>query len=135
MGSSSPPEAGKIVRWSFKKMPLKVYIESSPVGIRNFQPAYASQVSKALDVWSKALAHQISFAPTTNKEQADLRVSWVNSIDTKGHSDDGGTAYTAGLTVPSISNSQLKYMDIKLATFDIEGHPQNATGTHPSSPG
>jgi tetratricopeptide (TPR) repeat protein len=119
-------EAGKIVRWSFKKMPLKVYIESSPVGIRNFQPAYANQVSKALDVWSNALGHQISFAPTTNKEQADLRVSWVNNIDTKGHSDDGGTAYTAGLTVPSINNNQLKYMDIKLATFDIEGSPQNA---------
>jgi len=119
-------EAGKMVRWSLKKMPLKVFIESSPSGIRNYQPAYANQVSKALDVWSNVLSHQIAFAPTTNKEQADLRVSWVNSIDTKGHSDDGGTAYTAGLTVPNISNSQLKYMDIKLATFDIEGHPQNA---------
>lgn len=119
-------EGGKMVRWSLKKMPLKVYIETSPIGIRNFQPAYASKVMKALNVWSNVLDHQISFAPTTNKDQADLRVSWVNSIDTKGHSDDGGTAYTAGLTVPNINQNQLQYMDIKLATFDIEAHPQDA---------
>lgn len=119
-------EAGNRVRWSLKKMPLKVFIESSPIGIRNFEPAYINQVRKSWEVWTNVLDHQISFMPTTNREQADLRVSWVNSIDTKGHSDDGGTAYTAGLTVPNIGSNQLRYMDIKLATFDIEGHPQSA---------
>ena len=119
-------EGGKLVRWSLTQLPLRVFIESSPIGIRNFQPAYGQQVRQALDIWSNALDHQISFTPTTNKEQAHLRVTWVNTIDTKGHSADGGTSYTAGLTIPAIDHEQLKSMDIKLATFDIQGKPQNA---------
>ncbi len=119
-------EGGKIVRWSLKKQPLKVFIETSPRGIRNFQPAYISRVRQALDVWTAVLDHQISFMPTSNKEQADLRVTWVNGIDTRGHQDESGTDYTAGLTLPKVSNSQLQGMDIRLATFDIQGHPQSS---------
>jgi tetratricopeptide (TPR) repeat protein len=119
-------EGGRFVRWSLSKMPLKVYIESSPIGIRNFQPGFVSQVRRALEVWAGVLNHQMSFTPVSSPEQADIRVTWTNTIDTRGHSGDGGTAYTAGLMIPHIRNDQIEYMDVKIATFDIKGNPQSS---------
>lgn len=117
-------ENGKIVRWSLSKMPLKIFIEKAPQGIRNFQPAFISQIPRAMDIWGSALNHQLRYRLVDEKEQADLRVTWTNTIDTRGHNSDGGTAYTAGLTIPNIKDDQIRYMDVKIATFDIQGKPQ-----------
>ncbi len=117
-------ENGKFVRWALTKMPLRLYIEQSPQGIRNFQPAFVNQIRLAMDVWVKALEHQLSYTIVYDKEEADIAVSWINSIDTRGHETDGGTAYTAGLTLPRIRNDELWDMDVKIATFDIQGKPQ-----------
>jgi tetratricopeptide (TPR) repeat protein len=118
-------ENGKFVRWALTKMPLKLYIEKAPQGIRNFQPAFISQIPKALEVWAATLGHQLSYRLVDDPEKADLRVTWTNTIDTRGHNADGGTSYTAGLTIPKIHDDQIRYMDIKIATFDIKGKPQN----------
>jgi tetratricopeptide (TPR) repeat protein len=115
---------GRVVRWSLAKMPLKIYVERSPMGIRNFQPAFINQVNRGIMPWANALNHQLSYVWVNSSEQADIRISWINTIDTKGHSSDGGTAYTAGLTQPNTRGNQLHYMDVKIATFDIEGKPQ-----------
>jgi tetratricopeptide (TPR) repeat protein len=114
------------VRWSLLKSPLKVYIESTPLGIRNFQPAFPTQVRRALDVWMNVLDRQLSYTLQTEPEQADIRVSWVNALDTRGHLGDGGTAYTAGLTSPRLQDDRLQFMEVRLATFNIRGEPQNA---------
>lgn len=119
-------EGGKLVRWSLSKMPLKLYIESSPQGIRNFQPGFVNQIRRAMDIWTGVLNHQLSYALVNNPNQADIRVHWTNTIDTKGHSGDGGTAYTAGLMIPHIRSDEIEYMEVKIATFDIQGHPQNS---------
>jgi tetratricopeptide (TPR) repeat protein len=119
-------EGGKIVRWSLAKQPLKLYIESSPQGIRNFQPAFGSQAHRALDIWVNALNHQLSYVMVSDPNQADIRVFWTNAIDTRGHSGDGGTAYTAGLMIPHIKDDQIQYMEVKIATFDIKGTPQSS---------
>ncbi len=119
-------EGGKLVRWSLTKMPLKLYVESSPQGIRNFQPGFVSQVRRAMDIWTGVLNHQLSYALVSSPNQADIQVHWTNTIDTKGHSGDGGTAYTAGLMIPHIRNDEIEYMEVKIATFDIQGHPQNS---------
>jgi tetratricopeptide (TPR) repeat protein len=118
-------EGGRLVRWSLSKMPLKIYIEQAPQGIHNFQPAFASQVRRAFDVWTGALNHQLAYTLVTIPDQADIRVHWTDTIDTRGHSGDGGTAYTAGLMIPHIHNDQIEYMEVNIATFDIQGHPQN----------
>lgn len=117
-------ENGRVVRWALTKMPLKLYIEQSPQGIRNFQPGFILQVRRAMDVWVGVLDHQLTYELVNDPSRADLRLTWTNTIDTKGHSADGGTSYTAGLTIPNIREEQLQYMDIKIATFDIQGHPQ-----------
>lgn len=124
-------ENGKNVRWSLSKMPLKIWVERSPQGIRNFQPAFISQISRALDTWAAALNHQLSYVLVSEREKADIRVTWTNTIDTQGHSSDGGTAYTAGLTLPRFRNDQIEYMDVKLATFDIQGKPQTQDVIYP----
>lgn len=117
-------ENGRRVRWALSKMPLKVYIEQTPLGIRNFQPAFVSQVRRGLDIWCAVLGHQLSYTLVSQKEKADIRVSWTNTIDTQGHNGDGGTAYTAGLMLPHIRDNQIEYMEVKIATFDIEGKAQ-----------
>lgn len=119
-------ETNGAVRWSLLKSPLKVYVEEAPLGIRNFQPAFPSQVRRALDIWMNVLDHQLSYTLQSTPEQADIRVSWVNTLDTRGHLGDGGTAYTAGLTSPRLQDDQLQFMDVRLATFNILGEPQNA---------
>ncbi len=119
-------DGGRRIRWSLLKQPLKVFIESTPVGIRNFQPSFVNEIRKALDIWVGVLGHQLNYVQVSDPTKADIRVQWVNAIDTKGHSGDGGTSYTAGLTIPSINNGQLQYMDVKMATFDIEGKPQSS---------
>ena len=115
---------GRVIRWSLAHMPLKIYVERSPLGIRNFQPAFVNQAAKAIVPWVEALNRQISYVLVNSPEQADIRITWVNTIDTRGHSADGGTAYTAGLTLPDTQNGQLRAMNIKLATFNIKGKPQ-----------
>ena len=118
--------SSKVTRWAITEMPLKIYIERSPEGIRNFQPAFTNQVQKALEVWATAMNHQLSYTLVNDKEAADIRVRWVNTIDTKGHSADGGTAYTAGLMLPKVQDDVLKHADVQIATFDILGNPQNS---------
>lgn len=119
-------EGGRLVRWSLSKMPIKIYIESAPQGIRNFQPGFISQIRRAMDVWTGVLNHQLSYMPVNDPNKADIRVRWTNTIDTRGHSGDGGTAYTAGLMIPHLRNDQIEYMEVKIATFDIQGKPQNS---------
>lgn len=116
---------GQYVRWSVHKLPIKLYIETSPPGIRNFEAGFASLAQKALDVWMKALDNRLSYVLVPSAEEADIRLKWVNTIDVNGHSTEQGTNYTAGITVPEIKNDQLRHMDVKLATFDIHNQPQN----------
>jgi tetratricopeptide (TPR) repeat protein len=112
-----------VVRWSLLK-PVGVWIEKSAPGIKNLQPGFEKQILDALDQWRLALGQQIIFEIQSLPENAQIQVSWSNSIDTQGHSGDGGTSYTAGLTVPDIRNNQLKAMHVTLATFDILGNAQ-----------
>lgn len=119
-------ENGRIVRWAIPTMPLKLYVEESPSGIQNFQPGFVSQVRRAMDVWVAGLGHQISYVLVSEPGKADIRVNWVNSIDTKGHSEDGGTAYTAGLMLPRLRDEQIQTMDVRIATFDILGREQTS---------
>lgn len=118
--------AGKITRWAIPEMPLKVWIERSPQGIRNFQPAFIAQVPRAMDAWMGVMDGHLSYEIVNSREEADIRVSWTNTIDTKGHNADGGTAYTAGIMVPRIRDEMLQYTEVKIATFDILGNPQTS---------
>lgn len=115
---------GKVVRWALSRMPLKIYVDERPQGIRNFQPAFPAQIRRALEVWAGVLNHQLSYQWVGSSDAADLRVTWVNTLDTRGHHMDGGTAYTAGVASPVVRGDELLHMDVKIATFDIEGQPQ-----------
>ncbi len=123
-------EGGKRVRWALSRLPLKVYIEEAPLGIRNFQPGFVAEVRRGLDVWCAALENQLSYRQVSIKEQADIRVSWVNSIDSQAYSEEGRTAYTAGLMTPHYQGDRIDYMDVKIATFDILGKPQSSEQIH-----
>ncbi|WP_303673538.1 tetratricopeptide repeat protein [Vampirovibrio chlorellavorus] len=123
-------EGGKRVRWALSRLPLRVYIEESPLGIRNFQPGFVAEVRRGLDVWCAALENQLSYTQVTSKEQADIRVSWVNNIDSQAYNEEGRTAYTAGLMTPHYQGDRIDYMDVKIATFDILGKPQSGEQIH-----
>ncbi len=116
---------GRLIRWSVTKLPLKLYIERSPVGVRNFQPSFINNIRKAMDVWVKALDNRITYVMVDSPEEADIRVYWVNTLDTRGQHTETGTTFHAGITVPEIRDEQLKNMEIKMATFDIAGKPQS----------
>lgn len=119
-------ENGRLVRWSTLQQPVLVYIDRSPAGVRNFQPAFVASVSKALNIWMQALNNRLRYEMTDSLEEADIRVLWVNTIDGKGQSTETGTSYHAGVTIPEIRDRQLRAMEIRMATFDIRGRPQGA---------
>ncbi len=117
-------DSGRRVRWSTLKMPLKLYVEESPVGIRNFQRNFVSSIPKALDVWVQALKGKLSYVMINRPEEADIKITWVNTLDTEGQTSEEGTTFHAGITVPQIKFDQLMGMEIKMATFDIRKKPQ-----------
>lgn len=117
--------ASGYVRWSFLKMPLRVYVDKAPRDISYFEAGYSSTVPEAMDVWKKALGGQLSYRMVNQPNEADILVGWVNGIDKHGFIKDENLIYTAGTTLPSIANGQLKTMRIQVATLDIERKPQN----------
>ena len=117
-------ENGRQVRWSTFNKAITLYIEPAPQGVKNFQPAFISNVKQAMAVWFQALDNRFTLKLVSTPEQAMIRVSWVNGIDTVGHSSEKGTSYTAGLTLPSIRNDRLEHMDVRISTFDILQKPQ-----------
>ncbi|MBY0449611.1 MAG: tetratricopeptide repeat protein [Cyanobacteria bacterium] len=117
-------ENGRQVRWSTFNRAITLYIEPAPQGVKNFQPAFISNVKQAMAVWFQALDNRFNLKLVSTPEQAMIRVNWVNGIDTVGHSSEKGTSYTAGLTLPSIRNDRLEHMDVRISTFDILQKPQ-----------
>ncbi|MBX2861279.1 MAG: tetratricopeptide repeat protein [Vampirovibrio sp.] len=122
---SEVSDAGKYVRWSVNKGPIKLYVDHHPEGLRNFQPQYIAMVSRAMEAWTnKAFQNRLTYLPVETAQEADIKLYWVNTIDTQGHKSDKGTTYTAGLTIPQIEDDQLFGMTVKVATLDITGKPQ-----------
>lgn len=117
-------EGGQMARWSVLKMPIRLWVDKSPVGVGYFQQGFPFQVKKAMDQWVTALNNEVEYVLVDTPDQADIRVSWINTIDTKGFKTDTGITYTAGVTVPNIVKEQLVTMDVRLSTFDIKGQPQ-----------
>lgn len=118
-------EGGTLLRWSTRTNPLKLYIEQSPPGIRNFQPTFTNQVRRAMDAWMNALDNRMGYVMVDTPEQANIRVYWVNTIDNKGFKTDKGTTYTAGLTLPVVRSERLMTMDVRMSTFDLRQKPQS----------
>ncbi|MGE0199658.1 MAG: tetratricopeptide repeat protein [Candidatus Melainabacteria bacterium] len=116
---------GNYTRWSLKKMPLRLYVEDRPSGLRNYEPGFAAAAKKAVGVWQQATRGQIATTLVNQPQSADIVVRWVNTIDLSGYKTDRGTSYTAGLTTPKIRSQMLQQMDVQIATFDIENKPQS----------
>ncbi len=123
--------SGNFVRWSLNKMPLRIYVDRSPTGLKHFEPAFVAQVPKAMDVWQQATGGQIRYVMADTPEEADIRVVWKNTIDTKGSQKDGMVTYTAGTTAPTIKSGQLQFMSVRIATFDILKKPQTVDTIYP----
>lgn len=124
-------DTGAYVRWDLSAMPLKLYVEPSPQNVNNFQPGFIDKVYKGMDVWVQATGGQISYLRVDSPTNADIKVSWKNTIDTQGNKRNGQLVYTAGTTAPYIINDQLKYMDVILTTRDLDGRPQTDDGIYP----
>jgi tetratricopeptide (TPR) repeat protein len=117
---------GQLIRWSIHKMPLRLYIERQPQGIRHFEPGFVSQIPLALKPWGIALGNQLSAVVVDRPEDADISVYWVNTIDSRGFKTEGGTTYTAGLTIPRFSGDQLQHMVVKISTLDLTLKPKTS---------
>lgn len=127
----SVTSSGNYIRWSLTKMPLRIYVDQSPQDLSHFEPAFAAQVPKAMDVWQQATGGQIRYVMADTPDEADIRVVWQNTIDTKGSNRGGLVTYTAGTTAPTIKNGQLQYMSVRIATFDIQKKPQTVDTIYP----
>ncbi len=118
-------DSGRRIRWSALKMPLKFHVQRSPVGVRNFQPNFINSMRKALDIWVRALDGKLTYVMVGAPEEADIKVTWVNTLDTEGQASEAGTIFHAGITIPQIRQDRLYNMEIKMATFDIIKKPQS----------
>lgn len=118
---------GKLVRWSLLKMPLRLYIEKNPQGLRHFSNEFARVAYDAIRPWENALGKQLYVISVPSAEKADIIVNFTNGVDQASVQTSGGDkVYTAGLTEPVIFKDQLERMDVRIATLDVNGRPHNA---------
>jgi tetratricopeptide (TPR) repeat protein len=70
---------GQVTRWNLQKMPLKVFVESG-AKIPGWKPTFNHIPFEAGAIWTRASGGKITFIPTTNREQADIHVKWINAF-------------------------------------------------------
>ena len=111
---------GKIVRWNLSRMPIKIYIESTP---------YFSAVKNAFDFWIKASDPKtISYILVNNPKNADISVSFVSEIGKKSDK-----AYLSGIATPFIKGYVLESCNIKLRTIDENNIPVSQEEIFPTA--
>jgi tetratricopeptide (TPR) repeat protein len=116
--------SGKLVRWSLRKQPIRLFLSKSTQGLKNMKSTYPGLVASGLLPWQKALGGQLQVIQTPRREEADITIDFTDGVDTKGVQSGGGSIlYTAGITVPIVSGNLLKRMEIRLATLNIRGNP------------
>ena len=74
------------LRWN--RMPLSVFIDSKTAN----KPSYTADVKLALDMWKDATKNLIAFTLVNDKTNADITVTWVetlksDSLDAAGNTD------------------------------------------------
>jgi predicted Zn-dependent protease len=64
-----------LIRWSFKRMPLKVFIPSGKQG-KYVRPEYANVLTEAFKEWQSATGGNISFVFIDEAAPADIAIEW-----------------------------------------------------------
>jgi tetratricopeptide (TPR) repeat protein len=119
-------EKGNVIRWQSTKMPLKVYIDTSPRKVEAFDPSFIPAVRTGIEKWVAPSKGNLSLTYVKSPEQADVKIYWKTILDVKLTGSEAGTPYTAGVTTPDYSDKELYAMQITLTTTDPNGKTHKA---------
>ena len=111
----------QLIRWN-KSRPVKYYISNNI----DASDAYISLVKKAFDKWQAAGNGAITFREIHSNNEADIVVNFVNEISTK----EGYEPLRAGLAIPTIKDSTLVKVDIKIKPVDMYGNYHNQASVY-----
>ncbi len=128
---SEMTDKGRFIRWSVLKQPVKIYVDERPTNVSHFQPQFVSNVKKSFEIWSKALDNQLRYQMVRTAADADIKVLWVDRLNSVGQANNGNISYQAGITTPYYEGGLLKQMTIELATLDLDGKPHNQSTLFP----
>ena len=116
-------EKGQVMRWQKSSMPLKVYLETNPKKIKNFNNEFIPAVKKGIESWADATKGAISFTYVSTPETANIKITWKGFLDPKLVGSKEGVAYTAGYATPEYRDDELFAMSIVLSTSNPNGVP------------
>lgn len=73
----SVAENGRLVRWAYKQMPLKVFIAGNKTN--EYRDAYRDILIDSMNEWSKASQQRLKFVLVKNAKKADIVCDWTNN--------------------------------------------------------
>ncbi|MEW5821466.1 MAG: matrixin family metalloprotease [Cyanobacteriota bacterium] len=111
---------GQIMRWQTSNMPLKVYIETNPKRIQNFNAVFNDYVKTGIEMWSEVTGNKINFKYVNSPNIADIKVFWITNFI------DADLAFKQkmsplGKTSPDYRDNELYNMEMRLVTTDPHG--------------
>jgi predicted Zn-dependent protease len=99
--------------------PITVYIDNKSVP-PHYSSTYYTQIEKALDYWATGGNGKLHYTPVfkvVDSENADIRIKWVENLQT----DQGAPPGVAGYATPHTDNGKYVQVDIVLEVGSYQG--------------
>lgn len=126
-----------ITRWSVERMPLRVYIAPADE-VKNYDKTFENCVPRALDLWCKATEGKVTWTPVTEKERAEITVTFTDDPSTVGksesHSEAGICELNArgqvGARIAGISHANIRLLTVNHDGSGFSKDEMDATAAH-----
>jgi hypothetical protein len=90
--------------------PLKIFVETNN---QLYNQRYSNYIALSLSSWAKALDGRLVYILTTNRQEADITVTWVPRFDDR---------YIAGLTTFQVGHADIQIKTIGVPEKDIKAN-------------
>lgn len=109
----------KILDEPWDHSPITVFIDDENVP-PHYSPTYYAQVDKSLEYWEEGGNGNLAYTPVfeiTDSEKADIRIRWVENLETV----EGAPPGVAGYAKPNLVDGQFVHVDIVLEVGNYQG--------------
>lgn len=129
-----PPALAADAPWT--QPVVRVSVETQPLGVPGFNPAWVDTVFRALDTWVQAAGDPLRIQAVADPRQAQIHVRWVRSFNMRELPETQSMTQPitlTGITEPLIADGTLEEVTTTLATQDSQGQPLTPEALYPAA--